>query len=74
MTFRIIKIILISNRYEDLLKKNIQEIKLILLNNHEISIETKQLNMSFNETRSFVSCTNSHNRTFSRLEINEFLI
>jgi len=74
MTFCIIKIISIFNRYENLLKKNVQKVELILLNNCEISMRAKQLNVSFNETRFFVSCTNSHNKAFLRLEINEFLI
>ncbi len=74
MTFCVIKIILIFNRYEDLLKKNIQEIKSTLLNDRKISIKVKQLNVSFNETRSFVSCTNNHNRALLKFGINELLV
>ncbi len=74
MTFYVIKIISISNCYEDLLKKNVQKIKLILSNNYEISMKTKQLNVSFNEPKSFVSCTNNYNKALLRLEINESLI
>ncbi len=74
MTFCIIKIISIFNCYEDLLKKNVQEVKLILLNNCEISMKTKQLNVLFNETKSFMSYTNNYNRAFLKLEINEFLV
>ncbi len=74
MTFCIIKIILISNRYENLLKKNVQKVESILLNNRKISMRAKQLNVSFNETKSFVSCTNNYNRALLKLEINESLI
>ncbi len=74
MTFCVIKIILISNRYENLLKKNVKKVESILLNDCEISIRAKQLNVSFNETRFFMSCTNNHNRTLLRLKINEFLV
>ncbi len=74
MTFCIIKIILISNHYEDLLKKNVQEVKSILSNNCEISMRAKQLNVSFNETRSSMSCTNNYNKALSKLGINELLV
>jgi hypothetical protein len=74
MTFCIIKIILISNRYEDLLKKNIQEVESILLNNRKISMRAKQFNVSFNETRSSMSYTNNYNRALLKLEINKFLV
>jgi hypothetical protein len=74
MTFCIIKIILIFNRYEDLLKKNIQEVESILLNNRKISMRAKQFNVSFNETRSSMSYTNNYNRALLKLEINKFLV
>jgi len=74
MTFCVIKIILISNHYEDLLKKNVQEVKSILSNNCEISMRAKQLNVSFNKTRSSMSCTNNHNKALLKLEINELLV
>lgn len=42
-------------------------------NNYKISIKTKQLNVLFNKTR-FVSCIDSYNRIFLRLEVNKLLI
>jgi hypothetical protein len=37
-------------------------------------MRTKQLDVSFNETRPSMSCTNSHNKTLLRLETNKSLI
>ncbi len=74
MTFRIIKIILVSNRYEGLLKKNVQRVESILSNDREISMGTKQLDVSSNETRPSMPRTNNHNRALLRLGINEPLI
>ena len=37
-------------------------------------MKTKQLDVSFNETRSFVSRINSYNRALLRLETNESLV
>jgi hypothetical protein len=74
LTFRVIKIIPVSDRYEGLLEENVQGAESILSDGREISMEAKQLDVPSNETRPSVPRTDSHNRALSRLGTNEPLV
>ncbi len=74
MTFRVIKIMPVSDRYKGLLEEHVQGAKSIPLDDREIFVEAKQLDVPSNEPRPSVPRQDSHNRAPSKLGINEPLV